>query len=75
MFLATDGFHGQKIEYPSKQSNLRHPFKLSTTPNNYAEHELTVEIVALFKVPFFNAIICKSVKKMRKNDIYCLKHV
>ena len=27
---------GEKIEYPSKQSNLRHPSKLSTTRNTYS---------------------------------------
>ena len=29
IFLATDGFRGEKIEYRSKQSNFRHPLKLS----------------------------------------------
>ena len=37
----------------------------------YAENEDTIEITALFKVPFFNA---KSCKKMMKNDT-CLKHL
>ena len=27
---------------------------------NYAEHELTIEVIALFKVPFFNAKSCKT---------------
>ena len=34
IFLATDGFRDEKIEYPSKQSNLRDPLKLSTTLNS-----------------------------------------
>ena len=38
---------------------------------NYAEHELTVEIISLLKVPFFNAKICN---KIVKTDIF-LKHV
>ena len=33
MFLVTDRFRSVKIEHPSKQSNLRHPSKLNTTPN------------------------------------------
>ena len=35
IFLATDRFRDKKIEYPSKQFNLRHPLKLSTTLNIY----------------------------------------
>ena len=39
---------------------------------NYVEHDLTAEIIALFKEPFLNA---KSSKKLMKNDTFFLKHI
>ena len=38
-------------------------FEIGVRLHNYAEHELTVEVLALFKVPFFNAKSCKHGEK------------
>ena len=70
IFLATDGLRGEKIEYPSKQSNLRHPLKISITPNIYFNTYCCYKVSLRIENP---VVVVKLVvdknKKLRKGGL------